>query len=466
MSLKEIVYSNLIRLLGNLSIDSQKSEEYYDLIDQEDEVKQNLFTELSETIKSEITEIDKSRDNNELHDDFETLIRTLNDFYDSFNDFPSHRISEIQLIIQLIQKFGESEEAIADNFDINQAVTNDMFSLNELEKNIKSDFYLYKDEDEFSNSFLLFNPNLPQKFKEYFESNIIPPDLIIALLSEVGNVDNSLDGNTYVLFKNDITNSSNIYNFICYQLVKEGQIFHEEYSYLLAPNLGSQRDSKPENQYQQFGDTLLILSEYNAEKNLLDKYLRLYQVLENFMFRSPIVELERKHGGKMFTIREFQRLYKRVDNSELKMLKKIIDKVFSLENGDGTDFKNYISNNWEALVNGIPGQDKTKFDTLLDIAGFAENVKYDQFTNQLNQNFTKIIYFLRNSIVHNKETEFHITHNELMNHEIIDDAVKILLEKFMIPSLERIVFQLLENENDIIWYENSTLTLFEDGQTQ
>lgn len=322
MSLKEIIYSNLLSLLHNISFEGEHSEEFYESI--EDEKRENLFTELSESIGKSISEIEASRDRNELHTDFDKLVTNLNDFQESFDNYPTHRINEILIIIQLIQLFSESEEALADSFDIDKDVNTETFQLHEIEKKINQDFYLHLN-DQFENSFLLFNPWKIDEFKNYLESKIIPPEFICSLLAQIGNEDNPLDNNRYVLFKKEVDNNATIHNYICFQIVKDGQIFHEEYKYLNPPNLSSQQSSKPENKYQQFSDTLLILSEYNAEKNLLDKYLRLYQVIENFMVRLPIVYLERKHNGKMFTIREFKRLYQGVIENEHKMLKNMLN---------------------------------------------------------------------------------------------------------------------------------------------
>lgn len=459
MNLKEIIYFNLLSLLKNISFEGEHSEEFYEGI--EDEQRENLFTELSESIGNSITEIEASRDSNELHNDFDRLVTILKDFQESFDNYPSHRINEILIIIQLIQLFSESEEALADDFDINKEINAETFQLHEVEKYINQSFYLHLNDCS-ENSFLLFNPGQIEGFKNYLESKIIPPEFICSLLAQIGNEDSPLDKTRYVLFKKGVDNKATIHNYICFQIVREGKIFHKEYKYLDPPNLSSHQTSKPENKYQQFNDTLLILSEYNAEINLLDKYLRLYQVIENFMVRLPIVYLERKHNGKMFTIREFKRLYQGVIENEHKMLKNMLTDVLKLDNGDGDSFETYLTNEWNSLKNEFQDQDVTNINNLLEIAGFSNNVDFEDFKNQLGIKFSKLVYFFRNAIVHNKETEFHITHNELMNHDVINDTVKIVLEKFMIPILERIIFQLLNEENSIVWYNNSTLKLYED----
>jgi len=62
--------------------------------------------------------------------------------------------------------------------------------------------------------------------------------------------------------------------------------------------------------------------------------------------------------------------------------------------------------------------------------------------------------------VHNRETEFHLTHGTLQTHSLIGSAAKDVLEKFVIPTLEEISFYLVIEKNPLVWYKASKLTLW------
>lgn len=70
--------------------------------------------------------------------------------------------------------------------------------------------------------------------------------------------------------------------------------------------------------------------------------------------------------------------------------------------------------------------------------------------------FAEITYQLRNSILHNTATEFHITHYELSKNEIIVNFLK----DFMIPILEKIILHLIITNNDLISYEKEAMILY------
>ena len=68
--------------------------------------------------------------------------------------------------------------------------------------------------------------------------------------------------------------------------------------------------------------------------------------------------------------------------------------------------------------------------------------------------FARLVYAVRNSIVHNKETEFHLTYASL------DPTIIALIETFLIPSLEEICFSLIGIPNTHLWYQNRELLLY------
>lgn len=82
--------------------------------------------------------------------------------------------------------------------------------------------------------------------------------------------------------------------------------------------------------------------------------------------------------------------------------------------------------------------------------------------NSIGGFFANLIYALRNALVHNRETEFHLTHETLLSHSQVQDTALQLLEKFILPIVEEIVFYLIIEQNEIVWFKNSTIQLYKE----
>lgn len=209
--------------------------------------------------------------------------------------------------------------------------------------------------------------------------------------------------------------------------------------------------------YQQFSDSLIILSEYNGRRELLNKYMSLYHMLENFTFKYPLVLLNLDKGGRMFSIRDFRDMYNKVDDGELSSLEKFFkDGIANYDNGsliDGIfdDFKN--------LNNSIPDVDINHVFSVLNLSSKSGLIKADEVrNNNFKQRFpsflAKLIYIVRNAIVHNKETEFHLSH------ETLDDRFCLFIERYLMPQLEKVLLSLLVEKNNVVWYEHQNIRLF------
>jgi len=201
--------------------------------------------------------------------------------------------------------------------------------------------------------------------------------------------------------------------------------------------------------YQQWSDVMDVLSEYNARTELLLKYLTIYHVIENFMFKLPLVRLERQQGGRMFSIRDFRRLYGQIEKSETDALRRLIGTLFPLPAGPVT-FEQHIVARWMALPPELAVVDIDQALTALDLSW-----RYADFVAGASAPlFAKLVYSLRNAIVHNKETEFHLTYASL------DATLVGLIERFLIPCLEEICFSLISSPNQQVWYSNRELLLY------
>lgn len=459
----ETLYNNLIALLTQITYDGPSFSDFHDgLI----EVKQAQLVDISERILNEKREISKAKLHLEFYPDFTSLITHLDDFKDLFDDFPGFRKNEIYAIISIIQKL--TVEYGGTTFDLEEEIDETEFDLLELTHEINKDNFFVFDSVTFSHSLFLFNITKKEDFKNYIDSITSGTQILFYLLTKVGRPLAPLANTKYILVdKNFVTKPKHVWATLCLHIVKAGETIHKSYVYNYPPRISPNTVITLGETYQQFYDSIDIISEYNYQKDILDKYLRIYHVLENFMYKSPLVNLEREANGQVFSIREFKRMYDKINDSELNMLKKLFEDILTLDYSVGVTFKAKILSDWTGL---IPGHfvDNTNINLLikkLNITtskGANINHSYVNADTLINF-FPKLIYSFRNSMVHNRETEFHLTHMNLINHPVMMDTAKKMLEIFLIPTLEEIVFHLIANQNSVVWYDQSKLSLWEEN---
>jgi len=179
----------------------------------------------------------------------------------------------------------------------------------------------------------------------------------------------------------------------------------------------------PAQPLEQFSDVQQVLSECFKEDDLLNRYLRLFQVLENFMVRKQIIKVQRTTGSRAFSIRDFRRLYGETEAKEQATLIDLLENTLgipTLINGktlsqivkDRWDTEIHSSSNQAALANHLLMNygPFPKKGTIFDTASFSVELgKSGARHNTLGA----FVYRFRNMIVHNKETEFHLTHSSI-----------------------------------------------------
>jgi len=208
--------------------------------------------------------------------------------------------------------------------------------------------------------------------------------------------------------------------------------------------------------YQQFDDILYIAGEYNTKSELIDKYISIYHIIENFMFRYPIAKLLHENTtGKMFSIREFNRLYGKTSEKETTALNDFLAQSYDLEIS-GRKIKKIISDKYKNLKNtpSFNVSEYNKFIDNLNIRGKDVHYSISQTDQQITSIFSKLLYQTRCSIVHNKETEFHILNSK------VNATVKIVLDSFLMECMELIVFSTMIKNNTIVWYREQHLELY------
>lgn len=457
MELKNIIYTNLNRILHNITTNGDEFEAYYNSLDTDDK-KSDLFN-LAEEIDSELKQIQRSKLDGVIHSDFTDLLAQLEKFSSNFSSYSVNRVHEAIVLIYLINLLNESideEISLEEDYDVSD------FELTKLDKEVYQRNFAYYDIATLNNSMVLLDFSDTIRIARYFSQNSIPKELIIHLLANIGVEPNPLDLGQYVLANKELIDKPNqTRSALCIHIVKSGKIIHTPYDYTEDPIINPSRIVNQEIKYQQFDDSVLILSEYNNQKDILDKYLRIYHLIENFMYKFPLATLEKKYAGNVFSIRDFQRMHDVVSNNEITALKKLFTAICDEDFSATQKFSDFIFANWRSIHPAIIN-DKAKIDSLLGYLR-VENTFDSIDVTQIPSFISKLVYAFRNSLVHNRETEFHLTHDSLMNHPQIENTAQLLLEKFLIPTVEEIVYYLIIERNDLVWFANPTIQLFNEN---
>lgn len=175
--------------------------------------------------------------------------------------------------------------------------------------------------------------------------------------------------------------------------------------------------------YEQYFEIFDIVNELNHAKDLLTRYLKLYHIIEYLMYRLRLVKIEVKARTNRTFIREIHSLIGQKTN-EKEMLMNYLDEVFLTE----------LTTNYFDL--GALTQDQCDF--------FFNNwgVKYNKTTRKINSEsklaIASLIYGIRNSIVHNKESEFHLTTSNPAEYSIVIPVIKIFMQKLEKATLDKI----------------------------
>lgn len=459
----DIIYNNFINLLRNLTTESVVFDDFYGSLT---EGQQSALIDIADKIASEKRNIERSFVDAEFYSDFTNLIYYLNDFYSRFGNYPNLKMHELLSIISVIQKLTIEFGGVTP-LNLEEVIAPGDFALIELQDNINQENFLYYDASDITQSIFLFNIYDTTAFKDYVNSLTTGAQILYFLLSKLGTAV-PLSDSKYVLVKTEFSAKPKIVKAtLCLHIIISGKIIHRDYEYSFPPKIPISNFVVLGKNYQQFSDSIGIISEYIHQKDILDKYLRIYHVFENFMYKSPLVKLERGALGTVFSIRDFQRMYDRISDSEINMLKKLFDNILTLEHIPGETFNTRILNNWAGLI-PVPFPDSVNIDILISLLNIKTNKGNDIFFANIDPNslphfLAKLIYAFRNSLVHNRETEFHLTHHTLLNHPVIGNTCLIVLEKFLIPILEELAFYLIINENQVVWYDKSSLKLWEEN---
>tara|TARA_R110002126_G_scaffold144276_15_gene290346 strand:- start:5435 stop:6772 length:1338 start_codon:yes stop_codon:yes gene_type:complete len=444
MKKHEILYDWPITEINRLT-DSDIAEGYFnDLAEPE----QSRFVALTERIRFLGLELATARTDKIHFLKWDDLRSYVEEFGQQFASFPTPSVDKLRLSLLLIEKLSQSSP-ILDTIDINA----DMFELRELTQPLPHSWFCRENNLSIADSLVLFSCDDFSAVSNDIASSIVSPDLLFQFIAAL-HATNDLPPSQTILVKKTTpqVDSLAINAFARLVVLAAGKSVHSARKYTTVPKVLNPDEIKPGESYHQWSEVLNVLSEYNSRDETLLKFLTIYHVIENFMFKRPIVELERRMNGAMFSIRDFRRLYASVEMNEAEALKKLFQSVFMMQALPGTSFRDHLITRWNLLV---PAVSKADINAALTTVGL--DFSFNAFAGKGALScFSKLVYAIRNTIVHNKETEFHLTYASLdMNPSLCN-----VIEDFVLPSLEEICFALIGKPSQEFWYQNKEISLY------
>jgi hypothetical protein len=445
----DLLYNKLLSLLKVLDIElipNEWEDSHSELVLVNFEKIDEIIEDIKECIK-----------NNKYYNNLNIIKENANSIVESIGDIEGFNIDELKFYIFILSKitaeYAESDISLDDELIYN-------FAILEIDNEINKNNFIHVSSN-IEKNIILFSLKEEEELNDFINS-INNIEVLFYLLQGLSSIDiNSLK--KYILVKSDYLEKKNmIISTLSLSILKEGGSVHYSNQYNVNPCISSCEINIGE-YYNQFNDSIDILSEYNISKDLLNKYLRIYHIMENFMYKNSLVKLERDSNSRPFSVRDFQRMFFAIDNSEIESLVKLMKDIVLLDYSTTKKFDSFIFTKWCELTTGSSPLSKSKINEFLRLIDLRTKKKveldYDGIQcNNISWAIGNLIYKYRNSLVHNRETEFHLTNRTFLDYPI----VKEVLIRFLIPVLEEIVFNLISKRNNIVWYQNSKLKLWEE----
>lgn len=297
-----------------------------------------------------------------------------------------------------------------------------------------------------------------------FVDSINDKYILLSIMDNMLEID-VITGKWFILIKEEfnVDNIDELLSYVKLRYVSEGKHYHSLNHVTREPlNYAQYISSSYSVNYRQYQDIVDVLSEYNEKNDILDKFMRIYHVIENFMYRKPICELM---GNTTFSIRDFKRLYDKVSVNEIKAIQELFDSILEedfvttsgavvkLKTELCTQFNDYYNNNIATIFSD--GQ-LNLFVTSVAVGKKYHNILDGNVSEQkMKENFYKIVYGIRCSIVHNKEIEKHINHHNLST------QMKDFLDNCLLLALEKIIYHLLYTTSNAIRYSDNKIYLYQ-----
>jgi hypothetical protein len=192
----------------------------------------------------------------------------------------------------------------------------------------------------------------------------------------------------------------------------------------------------PTKEYTQFFDIYDVINELNQSKDILNRFLRLYHTFEYLVYRIYLVDLINRVGTSRIFVREFIGASEGMKKGEKESFIKNFKKIFVSEL---TPINTRLS-----VLTGTLQVD------------FLKNKKIvNGFSSSSIDKIAEFIYGIRCCIVHNKESEYHMTLSNSKDYEIIIPLIKETINVF-----ETLVVKKIADNYPEVKYRQQSVNLY------
>lgn len=197
--------------------------------------------------------------------------------------------------------------------------------------------------------------------------------------------------------------------------------------------------------YEQYIDIYDVISEWNESTDILTAFLKMYQVLEYMVYRKEFVAIVEGSKIKQSFVRQIKGLDKKFSNGERETFVKGVSEVISSFNGEISD---------TLITPDISSFCQKYFPKNRDGSTYMkpENIR-DSIV--IDGCVSKFIYDVRCSIVHNKESEFHMTS---INYDEYSSIVPLMSEIMKVVGKK--VMETINDENNKICFPDKSINLY------
>lgn len=185
-----------------------------------------------------------------------------------------------------------------------------------------------------------------------------------------------------------------------------------------------------ENKYCQYYELFDLISESHYCDDVLRRYLNMYQIIENMCYRRNLAKISR--GSKRGFVRHSIAIASKANKNETDEIVKGIMELF------------------HGIEDVIVKADISPYDPFLEREYGITNGGHGD------KKVAKIIYNLRNSIVHNKSTELHFSYGNFDEYKDVIGLMNLLIRK-----LEPKIIDIINDpSNNILEYDGKRMDLY------
>ena len=192
--------------------------------------------------------------------------------------------------------------------------------------------------------------------------------------------------------------------------------------------------------YKEYYDIYDVFNDWLHATDILTAFLKMYQIAEYMIYRSQMTDIVNRANIKQSFLRETKALSSKYTEGERSMIINTFPRLFNdfhLNNAEVINSWTFVDKYFGKSKNGNHYLDTSKPQTEID-TGVA-----------------RFIYDTRCSIVHNKESEFHILYN---NYDEYKDIVPLMVSINNIMAEK--ILEILKTVRPAIHYEAQTLELY------